>query len=123
MKINGKEIDMAKIVKQYEKENKLDYNKKKKICVNLEWWNSEPGLIQKDRLREKLEKIGIHRQKIEYILTDITTNETFEIIGQKELAEFLGYKSFNSDLRYRANSSIIGNKTRTKTFKIIIKGE
>lgn len=123
MRINGKEVDMKKVVAQHEKENKLDYSKKKKVCLNSEWWNSEPGLIQKDKLRATMIEKGIHRQKIKYILTDTTTNETYELTGQDEVATFLGYKRFNSDLRYRVNSSVIGNKSRTKTFKIIIKGE
>lgn len=120
MKINGKEVDMQKIVFQYETENKLDYNKTKK-GTNLEWWSTTQGLMQREKNREMLKSrvSTCHRQKIKYLLTETKTKDQFTVVGQKELAYFLGFETFNSHLRSLMNlNKQLPNKFRTKFYDI-----
>lgn len=120
MKINGQEVDMKQVVKMYEHQYNIKYDGKKK-CNNIEWWNTTQGMVQRDKMRELLlaRVDTCHRQKIKYILTDIETEEETEIEGQLELAAFLGYKKFNSDLRMRMlYTKQLSNKSKTKTYNI-----
>ena len=121
MKINGQEVDMKQVLAQYEQENRINYSKMKKKGNNVEWWNSTQGMAQREVFRQALlaRHDTCHRQKIKYILTDTETEEETEIEGQVELAAFLGYKKFNSDLRMRMlYTKQLSNKSKTKTYNI-----
>ena len=121
MKINGQEVDMQKVVAQYEREHPI--KTKKKNAYNQEWWNSQAGMIHREKMsdfmRSQHENKNIHRQKIKYILTDSETEEEFQIEGQDKLADFLGYKKFNSSLRNQMLSiKQLSNKSKTKIYNV-----
>lgn len=120
MKINGQDVDMQKVVIQYEREHK----KKKKGGSNQLWWDSQAGMIQKEKLSARLRELHeikqIHCHKIKYVLINTENEDDKQLIyGQVELAKFLGYKSFNSNLRYQmiANKKL-SNKSKTKIYDI-----
>lgn len=121
MKINGQEIDMAKVVELYEQENPKP--KKGDKCKNMDWWNSQAGMTTREKLSEIMKnnpKIKeIHRMKIKYTAVDNETGEIFELEGQTALAQFLGYSQFNSRLREQyIDTKILSNKTKTKNYYI-----
>lgn len=120
MKINGQEVDMQKVVAQFERELP---KRKKPGASNQLWWGTQAGMIQKEKLSARLREMHsvkeIHCHKIKYNVTDIKTNEETKIEGQLELAQFLGYKSFNSQLRNQyITTKQLSNKSKTNTYEI-----
>lgn len=124
MKINGVEIDMKKVVEIYEKETGIKYGKTKRKFSTKEYWASEAGQIRKLQMSEELTRKHAsdnppHRQKIKYEAEHTETHEKTIITGQKELANFLGYKNFNSDMRSQmTNTGVMNDRTRKNYYNI-----
>ena len=116
MKINGQEIDMQKVLQLIENETKHHKPETKKKIKD--WWNSTAGQIQREKQREFIQEKKCHRQKIEYELVNINDPfDSVELTGQQAVAQFLGYKKWNSSM----NVDIRANKSKTKIYNIIRK--
>ena len=103
MKINNKEIDMQKVVKLYEGETKLKripkYETVNKNSHTSRWFNeTESGAILREKLRERC-RTNPPKKRTKFKLTDLETGEIHYIDGTIQLANFLGYKASNSEMR------------------------